>query len=133
MPTGGQPPEPGGSRVPLSVSVAENAEGGARVTVIGELDQAAAPSVKDALERAIEIGSDVELDLRACGFVDSIGIATLVRAARLLHDEGRTLTIRGAQERVLRILDLTGIVSQHWIRIEPAQGRSGLDDYSARP
>ena len=57
--------------------------------------------------------------MRACDFVDSIGIATLVAAARRLHDERRMLTIRGARERVLRILDLTGMLSQDWVRIEP--------------
>ena len=125
MQTGAEGREPEASHIGLSVSVAPAPEGGARVTIIGELDQAGAPSVKEALKEAIEMGSDVEVDLRACGFVDSTGIATLVTAARRLHEGGRMLTIRGARERVLRILDLTGIVSQHWIRIEPAE--SGPD------
>lgn len=114
--------EPDAAHLGLSVSVAPAPNGGGTVTVIGELDQAAAPKVKEALGQAIEMGSDVELDLRACDFVDSIGIATLVQAARLLHEKDRMLTIRGARERVLRILDLTGIVSQHWITIVPAEG-----------
>ena len=115
-----QPREPSAAHLGTSVSVAPSATGGATVTVIGELDQAAAPKVKEALEQAIEMGSDVELDLRACDFVDSIGIATLVQAARLLHEKDHMLRIRGARERVLRTLELTGIVSQHWITIEPA-------------
>lgn len=125
METGTDGREPEASHLGLSVSVAPGPEGGARVTIIGELDQAAAPRVKEALGQAIELGSDVEVDLRACGFVDSTGIATLVTAARRLHEGGHLLTIRGARERVLRILDLTGIVSQQWIRVEPFEGGTG--------
>ncbi len=119
MHSGEQGRERGATHLGTSVSVAPSADGAARVTLIGELDQEAAPNVGRALEEAIGMGSDVELDMRACDFVDSIGIATLVTAARRLHDQDRMLTILGARERVLRILELTGIVSQHWITIVP--------------
>ena len=119
MHTGEQGRERGATHLGTSVSVAPNAAGGATVTLIGELDHEAAPPVKAALDEAIALGADVDLDLRACDFVDSIGIATLVRAARQLHEKDRMLTIRGARTRVLRILELTGIVSQHWITIVP--------------
>ncbi len=120
MEGGEQGRERGATHLGTAVSVAPSGDGsGARVTLIGELDQEAAPSVNQALDAAIEMGSDVELDMRACDFVDSIGIATLVTAARRLHERDRMLTILGARRRVLRILELTGIVSQHWITIVP--------------
>ena len=122
MPRKDAPRNPSAGGIGHSVTVGETREGDARVTVIGEFDQAAAPEARAALEEAIDIGGDVELDLRACDFVDSIGISTLVLAARRLHEADRLLTIIGARERVLRILELTGIISQDWIRIEPAAG-----------
>jgi anti-anti-sigma factor len=122
MHSGEQGRERGGTHLGTSVSVAPKADGGARVTLIGELDQEAAPDVNRALDAAIGMGSDVELDMRACDFVDSIGIATLVTAARQLHEEDRMLTILGARQRVLRILELTGILTQHWITIVPHEG-----------
>lgn len=104
----------------FSVSVAPGPEGGTVVTVIGALDLAAADELREAFDRALADGSEqaVELDMRACSFVDSSGIAALVGAARRLHEEGGLLTIRGAQERVRRTLDLAGLTSSHWIALE---------------
>jgi len=108
-------------RLGFSVSVAPHLEGGSVITVIGELDLAAASALRSAFERAIDEHGEhaVEVDMRACSFVDSSGIATLVGAARRLHDEGGLLTIRGAQERVRRIFDLAGLSSNHWVLLKP--------------
>ena len=104
----------------FSVSVAARPEGGSVVTVFGELDVAVTPALRQAFEKAMEkYGEPVVVDMRACSFVDSSGIATLVGAARRLHDEGSMITIQGAQERVRRILDLAGLASNRWIVLEP--------------
>lgn len=104
----------------FSVSVAASPEGGSVVTVIGELDVAAASALRLAFEGAMEKhGEPLVVDMRACSFVDSSGIATLVGAARRLHDEGGLITIRGAQERVLRIFGLAGLDSNNWVVLEP--------------
>lgn len=91
------------------VSVADGPNGGPLVTVFGELDAATSPRLRSALEQALERDGDVEIDLRACGFVDSSGIATVVWAAWRLKERDRKLLLLGAQERVRRILDLAGI------------------------
>ena len=88
------------------------------VTVIGELDVSAAPRVGEAFDEAIDMPGRVELDMRGCSFVDSTGIATLVGAARRLHEDGRTLFVKGARERVRGILELSGLLSQGWIVLE---------------
>lgn len=105
----------------FSVSVAPNPEGGSMVTIIGELDLAAASQLRFAFDRAIEDGGEqaIAVDMRACSFVDSSGIATLVGAARQLHDQGGLITIRGAQERVRRTFDLAGLTSNDWVVLEP--------------
>ena len=104
--------------IEFSVSVGARQGGGSVVTVFGELDVATAPETKRALERAIETEGEVELDLRACGFVDSMGIATLVTAARRLSEEGRMLRIKGAQPRVRGIFELAGLPAHRWIEFE---------------
>ena len=91
------------------VSVADGPRGGAVVTVFGELDGAGAARLRDALQQALEGEGEVEVDLRGCDFVDSSGIATLVWAAWRLKERDRRLVLRGARERVRRILDLAGI------------------------
>ncbi len=99
-------------------SVAPAAEEGSVVTIIGELDVAAAERVGEAFDEAIDMPGPVELDMRGCSFVDSTGIATLVGAARRLHEDGRALLIKGARQRVRGILELSGLLSQGWIVLE---------------
>ena len=76
----------------------------------------------DLTARPLESDGEIELDLRACGFVDSMGIAILVNAARRLSQEGRRLTIRGARDRVRRIFDLAGLSAHRCIVFEPENG-----------
>jgi anti-sigma B factor antagonist len=109
-------------RVGFAVRVAERPGGGSVATVLGELDVASAPELRSALESALDADGDLEVDLRACSFVDSIGIATLVMAARRLSDEGRTLRIRGARQRVRKIFDLAGLTAHSGVVFEPEDG-----------
>jgi anti-anti-sigma factor len=110
------------SGVGFSVRVAERQDGGAVATVLVELDVASAGELKAALARPLESDSEIELDLRACSFVDSMGIATLVTAAQRLSQERRRLTIRGARDRVRRIFDLAGLSAHRCIVFEPENG-----------
>ena len=104
--------------VEFQVSVSARQGGGSVVTVFGDLDVFTAPALKDALKRATDEEGEVELDMRACTFVDSMGIATLVSAARRLHEDGRTLLVKGARERVRNIFELAGLSAQRWIAFE---------------
>ena len=108
----------------LSINVGARQGGGTVVTLLGELDIASAPELRRTLERAIDADGDVELDMRACSFVDSVGIATLVTAARQLSEQRRTLRLRGARERVRKILELAGLTSHKWVVFEP-EGPAG--------
>jgi anti-sigma B factor antagonist len=111
-----------GSGVGFAVRVAERPGGGSVATVLGELDVASAPELRRALEPAIDADGELELDLRACSFVDSIGIATLVMAARRLSEDGRKLRIRGARQRVRKIFDLAGLTAHSGVVFEPEDG-----------
>jgi len=111
-------------RLEFLASVAPGPEEGSVVTIIGELDVDAAQTVGDAFDEAIEHPGPVELDMRGVSFVDSTGIAALVRAARKLHEEGRTLAIKGARQRVRGILELSGLIAEGWVVLEP-DGNSG--------
>ena len=105
----------------FSVHVAPHAEGGIDVTIFGELDLATVEQVEDALGQAIDGEGDVVIDMRACGFVDSRGIAALVRAALRLREQGRQVLIRGVQQRVMRTLERAGITTMDHLRIEPQE------------
>lgn len=110
------PSDAGGS----SISVAAAAGGaGAVVTVYGELDMATAPELQRALEREHREGEEVEIDLRACTFIDSTGVAVLVATASQLRTEGATMRIRGVRERVRRTFELAGLAEVDSIVLEP--------------
>jgi anti-sigma B factor antagonist len=103
----------------FSVHVAPRLGGGTDVAVFGELDLATVGKVEAAIDKAIAEPGEVVIDLRACGFVDSTGIATLVKAALRLDEQDRRLLVKGVKERVMRILELTGLTAMENIAIEP--------------
>jgi anti-sigma B factor antagonist len=85
-------------------------QGGCIVVFKGELDLTAAPELEDHLLRAVGLdGARVILDLGACEFVDSTGIALIVRAAeRAAAGGGEQLRLVCNNGQVTRLLELTG-------------------------
>ena len=103
----------------FAVHVAPAQGGGTDVAIFGELDLATVEEVEAALDEAVAAQGQVVIDLRACGFVDSRGIAALVKAALRLRDLDRDLVIQGVQERVMRTLQLAGIPEMDHLDIRP--------------
>jgi anti-anti-sigma factor len=95
----------------FSVEV-EELENGLRVfRILGELDHATAPKLRDPLDAAIQAGvSRVLIDLTDCPFIDSTGLSVIVHARTQLVDDGEgrfELCCADAQTR--RLLEITGI------------------------
>jgi anti-sigma B factor antagonist len=82
-----------------------------RVRVCGELDLASAPMLRDELQRLIDLDAqDIILDLRDVAFVDSSGLGVLVGVYNRLRDSsGGQVTIEGAQDRVRKVFEITGL------------------------
>jgi anti-sigma B factor antagonist len=92
-------------------------EGGIRAfTVRGELDMNTVPELESRLEEALAGGNaSVMLDLSECEFIDSTGIALIVRAWQRLEGgtdggEGR-LVLCCVNHQVRRLLKITGVES----------------------
>ena len=88
-------------------------EGGVRVVAVrGELDLGTAPELEGPLEEAVGAGEPLLIDLSECEFIDSTGIAMIVRAWQQLTDgdsgESRVV-ICSANEQVRRVLQVTGL------------------------
>ena len=103
----------------FSVHVAPRPEGGTEIMIFGELDLATEPDVREAVDQALAADGDVVIDLRACGFVDSRGVALLAQAAIRLQREERALVLRGVQERVARTFHIAGLDTSPSITVEP--------------
>lgn len=79
------------------------------VAVVGELDLANAREFGAEVDAALETGSDVRIDLALCEFIDSTGIALLVRKARELRDAGRQLSVSNIPWDLDRIFEIAGL------------------------
>ncbi len=96
----------------------EDLEAGIRVfTIRGELDLNTAPALEDPLTALMEDSEAISvlIDLSACEFIDSTGIAVIVRAWQHLDrdagdGQGR-LVLCCSNDQVQRILKITGVGS----------------------
>lgn len=82
------------------------------ISVRGELDLSTAPDLEGPLEEALEKDEgSVLIDLSDCEFIDSTGIALIVRAWQRLDsgENGRALVICSHNEQVRRVLEITGL------------------------
>jgi anti-sigma B factor antagonist len=82
----------------------------AGVAVRGELEIATAPDLTAALDEAIRTTSGpFVIDLTNVGFLDSSGIACLMRARALLGREDRVLGLICPPGSTRRALEITGV------------------------
>ena len=82
----------------------------AQVDVVGDLDLAAVPRVRERLHAALaDKPARLVVDLAQCGFVDASALAMLLDVHRRTSRYGGVLTLRGCSPRVLRLLSLTGL------------------------
>jgi anti-sigma B factor antagonist len=92
---------------------AEELDGGVRAfTLVGELDHATAPELREPLDAAIESGTRcVLIDLSDCTFIDSTGLSVIVHAHSALIEEERSgqLEICCPDPQVRRLLEITGV------------------------
>ena len=85
-------------------------DGAVVVRPAGELDLAAAPSLRAALEGALaRAEGTVRVDLGAVTFVDSTALAILVEVWRRAKEREITLCVEHPAANVRRVLGITGL------------------------
>jgi anti-sigma B factor antagonist len=96
-------------------------DSGVVVGVEGELDLSTAPQLRDELVALAEEGQTrVVLDLTRLSFIDSTGLSVLVMALNRSRADSGSVVIRNPSQSVLRILEITGLVSVFTIAHEDA-------------
>jgi anti-anti-sigma factor len=95
---------------PTPFKVCSEQEDGVFVILVeGELDMNTATELKRQLEAPMSApDSNLLLDLSRCEFIDSTGIALIVRAWQTLDDR---FSLCGVGDQVKRVLDITGLES----------------------
>jgi anti-sigma B factor antagonist len=87
---------------------ASRTDGTAVVSVRGEVDVYTAPYLWDEIDRAItDTANHLVIDLSNVTFIDSSGLAVLIRAHKRLRPIEGTVVVRGAAEQVSMTLEVT--------------------------
>jgi len=105
------------------------------VALRGELDVAEAASVAAALAQVAACARQVIVDLEGLEFMDSSGLAALVRARKHARLAGGDLLLAAPQRQVLRVLAITRLTDVFSVHacVEDAAGRPGRSATAARP
>jgi anti-anti-sigma factor len=81
-----------------------------KIDVEGELDLAVTDQLQQAIDRAAgEQAQLILIDLENCGFIDSAGIAVILRAHGEMAKRGCRVIVCSPSSRVLRVLSMTGL------------------------
>lgn len=103
------------SPTPFEVESEELEDGIRAFTVRGELDMSTAPELEQKLGDALsDSTASIMLDLSECEFIDSTGIALIVRAWQQLdggENSGGQLVLCCINHQVQRLLKITGVES----------------------
>jgi anti-sigma B factor antagonist len=79
------------------------------IQIEGELDLAVANQLDEILTAACEQCAQVVVGLERCAFIDSSGIAVILRAHNRMQEDGRRLAVYAPSAQVLRVLSMTGL------------------------
>jgi anti-anti-sigma factor len=99
---------------PFEATAAHFDDGIRVVAVRGELDLSTAPELEGPLEEAASAGdASLLIDLTECDFIDSTGIALIVRTWKRLDDADggnpRRVVVCSDNDQVRRVLEITGL------------------------
>lgn len=99
---------PPGERLPEEV--ASDGQGAVRVTIRGEIDLSRSERFEQAVVEAEGLGPrELRIDLREVGFMDSQGIAVLLRARARAQAGGWRLVLHRPPPPVWRVFQVTGL------------------------
>jgi anti-sigma B factor antagonist len=97
---------------PFSICVLPRQGSVVCVRITGAVDLATGPELERVLEREVEAGSHVVLDLAGVWFIDSVGLQVIAAAAHKAQSRGSELALQSplpAQAR--RVIEITGLQS----------------------
>jgi anti-sigma B factor antagonist len=81
------------------------------VQIAGELDLAVSSQLDEVLAAAAARCKRILVGLERCEFIDSSGIAVILRAHHRLEAEGGKLAVYGPGDQVNRVLSMTGLTA----------------------
>ena len=78
------------------------------VKLVGRLDVKAAREAESAFAEAAGAAQNVVLDMTELDYIASAGLRALKRLKSLVGENGGTLVLRGVQDNVMEVFEMTG-------------------------
>ena len=75
----------------------------------GEVDVSSCGALQKCLAESTPLYDQVTLDLAGVTFMDSTGIAEIIRTAQRFEPDGRAIRLRNPHPHVQRLLEVTGL------------------------
>jgi anti-anti-sigma factor len=98
------------------------------VQIEGELDLAVAGQLDEVLTVAVGECSQVLVGLERCAFIDSSGIAVILRAHSRMQEDGNRLVVYAPTDQVLRVLSMTGLTNNSLVFDSAEEALAALDE-----
>ncbi len=98
------------------------------IQVKGELDLAVAGRLDEVLAAAVAECSYVLVGLDGCDFIDSSGIAVILRAHTRMLEADRRLAVYAPSDQVLRVLSMTGLTANGLVFDSAEEALAALGD-----
>lgn len=81
------------------------------VKIIGRLDVKAAKDAATAFETAVAAAPNIVLDMSELDYIASAGLRALKRLNSAVRDNDGTLVLRGVQENIMEVFEMTGFAA----------------------
>ena len=92
------------------MTIQKKAEGDKLVLSIhGRLDTITAPQMENELKASLQGILELEIDLIELEYISSAGLRVLLAAQKVMNQQG-TMVIRGANEDIMEIFEVTGFI-----------------------
>jgi anti-sigma B factor antagonist len=101
------------------------------VQIEGELDLAVAGQLDEVLTKAVSECRMVLVGLENCAFIDSSGIAVILRAHNRMAEEGNRLAVYAPTDQVLRVLAMTGLTANGLVFDSAEEALSAVGESSS--
>ena len=115
--------------IPAFDLVTSRTDDAAVIRVIGELDLATAPQLRDVLADLTGQGTiHVTVDLSEVAFIDSTGVTVLVAGLKRLHDAGGDMALESPNASAMMVFEITGLTCFFTIRSEASSDATANGD-----
>ena len=93
------------------MNITKNAADTALTLVLeGRLDTTSSPQLEAELKRSIADVTELVFDMNALDYISSAGLRVLLAAQKVMNKQGKMI-IRGANQNIMEIFEVTGFVN----------------------